>query len=161
MHMEKWNPEDLFIYWPQFITEDLFDDKFDVTKLVILSTFFTAGQWDQRPGKMCHTFAKFTGFVRQSDGFRKDCYLGYYTSLPAVASSGKLTDSEMLAQNTLSKNNNNNNNNNKKQTQRCWHRTLFPRMKKKKVTNQKQNSTDVRPLEGSKTSMLPQPVTHT
>ena len=131
MHMEKWNPEDLFIYWPQFITEDLFDDKFDVTKLVILSTFFTAGQWDQRPGKMCHTFAKFTGFVRQSDGFRKDCYLDYYTSLPAVASSGKLTDSEMLAQNTLSKNNNNNN---KKKTdsKMLAQNTLSKNEKKKK-----------------------------
>ena len=64
-----------FVYLPAaiFITEDLFDDKFDVTKLVILSTFFTAGQWDRRPGETCRTFAKFTGFVRQTDGFREDC----------------------------------------------------------------------------------------
>ena len=64
-----------FVYLPAaiFITEDLFDDKFDVTKLVILSTFFTAGQWDRHPGETCRTFAKFTGFVRQTDGFRKDC----------------------------------------------------------------------------------------
>ena len=62
--MEKWNPENLFIYRPQFITEDLFDDKFDVTKLVILSAFFTAGQWDWRPGETCWTFAKSTSFVR-------------------------------------------------------------------------------------------------
>ena len=63
----------MFIYWPHFITEDLFDDKFDITKLVILSTFFTAGQWEWRPGEMCWTFAKFTCFIWQSDGFRKDC----------------------------------------------------------------------------------------
>ena len=63
-----------FDYLPaaKFISEDLFGNKFDVTKLVILPTFFTAGQWDRRPGETCRTFAKFTGFVRQTDGFRKD-----------------------------------------------------------------------------------------
>ena len=70
--MENWNPEDLFIYRPQFVTEDLLDDKFDVSKLVLMSTFFTAWQWDRRPGETGLTLAKFTGFARQSDGFRKD-----------------------------------------------------------------------------------------
>ena len=72
-----------FVFLPAaiFITEDLFDDKFDVTKLVILSTFFTAGQWDRHPGETCRTFAKFTGFVRQTDGFRKDCYENVFINL--------------------------------------------------------------------------------